>query len=379
MHNVSKSTLAAPSTKHARPTDGDDARWAAVVARDRRADGAFFYSVRTTGVYCRPSCASRAARRENVAFHATANDAERAGFRPCKRCRPKDVSLDRRRAAAIANVCRLIEGADSLPSLARMAEFAGMSRYHFHRVFKAVTGVTPRSYVETCRAERARRELARGGTIAEAIYGSGFNSSGRFYAAAAEFLGMPPAAFRAGGQGETIRFAVGQCSLGAILVAATEKGVCCILLGDEAEPLVHDLQDRFPKAVLVGGDGEFEIWVAQVVGAVENGSHELNLPLDIRGTAFQQRVWQALREVPYGQTTTYSELAACIGAPKSTRAVSRACAANPIAVAIPCHRVIRTDGTLAGYRWGIERKETLLRREAGANEFRLRCGDYFEV
>jgi len=342
----------------------DDERWAAVARRDPRADGAFYYSVSTTGVYCRPSCAARLARREHVRFHPSREDAERAGFRPCKRCRPGEPGPARQRAAAVARACRLIETAEEMPSLDALADAAGLSRFHFHRVFTATTGLTPRAYAAAHRARRVREGLARGGSVTEAIYDAGFNSNGRFYEASADLLGMTPGAFRAGGAGASIRFAVGQCSLGSILVAATERGVCAILLGDDPDRLVRDLQDRFPKARLVGGDAGFETLVAKVVGFVEAPALGLDLPLDVRGTAFQQRVWKALRRIPPGATVTYSDVAARIGAPRAVRAVAGACAANTIAVAIPCHRVVRNDGTLSGYRWGVERKRALLDREA---------------
>ena len=342
----------------------DEDRWAAVRRRDRRADGVFYYSVSTTGVYCRPSCAARLARRENVRFHASPEAAERAGFRPCKRCRPNEPALAAQRAAAVAKACRLIETAEEMPSLDTLAEAAGMSRFHFHRVFKTVTGITPKAYAAARRAQRVRDELSRSGTVTEAIYGAGFNSNGRFYATSADMLGMTPTSFRTGGNGTSIRFAIGQCSLGSILVAATEKGICAISLGDDPDALLRDLQDRFPKAQLIGGDAAFERLVARVVGFVEAPAVGLDLPLDLRGTAFQQRVWRTLREIPAGATVSYGEIAGRIGAPKAVRAVAQACASNAIAVAIPCHRVVRNDGALSGYRWGVERKRALLEREA---------------
>ena len=341
-------------------------RWDAVVRRDGAADGAFYYSVRTTGVYCRPSCASRRARRENVAFHATCADAERAGFRPCKRCRPNEVGLAEQHAAAVAKACRMMESADEVPGLDALAAAAGMSRFHFHRVFRAVTGVTPKAYADARRSQRVREELARSGTVTEAIYGAGFNSSGRFYEKSTEILGMTPTDFRAGGRHAEIRFASGVCSLGTVLVAATEKGVCAILLGDDAATLVSDLEERFPRATFVNGDGDFERTVARVVSFVEAPRMGLDLPLDVRGTVFQQRVWQALRGIPAGSRASYREIAERIGAPKAVRAVAQACAANRLAVAIPCHRVVRNDGELSGYRWGVARKRALLEREAEA-------------
>lgn len=343
-----------------------DPRWAAVVARDPAADGTFFYSVKTTGVYCRPSCAARAANPENVAFHRTAADAERAGFRPCKRCKPDQAPRVEQHAAMVAELCRFIEGAERLPTLGELAKRSGLSAYHLHRVFKDITGLTPKGYAAAHRARRLRQELDRGATVTDAIYGAGYGSNGRFYAESDRVLGMTPTDYRAGGAGTTMRFAIGECSLGSILVARSDRGVCAILLGDDPERLVRDLQDRFPQADLVGGDGAFEKVVAEVVGFVEAPRVGLDLPLDVRGTAFQQRVWQALREIPAGRTMSYTEVARHIGAPKSVRAVAQACAANALAVAIPCHRVVRNDGALAGYRWGVERKRALLEREADA-------------
>jgi AraC family transcriptional regulator, regulatory protein of adaptative response / methylated-DNA-[protein]-cysteine methyltransferase len=351
-----------PATRPSR----DDACWRAIERRDRAADGTFVYSVRTTGVYCRPSCAARQPRRENVAFHATCADAERAGFRPCKRCRPNEPALADQHAAAVARACRQIEEAEETPSLDALARAAGLSRFHFHRVFKAVTGVTPKAYAAAHRGKRVREELAQRGTVTEALYGAGFNSNARFYASAPALLGMTPTEFRAGGSGNVIRFAVGQCSLGAILVAATDKGVCAIQLGDDPDALVRALQDQFPSAKLVGGDAGFEQLVAKIVGFVEAPAQGLDLPLDIRGTAFQQRVWDALRAIPVGSTATYSEIARRVGRPKAVRAVAHACASNALALAIPCHRVVRTDGSAAGYRWGVARKQALLAREKTA-------------
>ena len=343
-----------------------DPRWAAVVARDPKADGKFFYSVKTTGVYCRPSCAARTARPENVAFHLTAADAEQAGFRPCKRCKPDQPPLAEQHAAQVAELCRLIENAEQVMSLEELANQAGLSAYHLHRVFKAVTGLTPRAYAAAHRAKRVRTELGRSGTVTDAIYGAGYNSNGRFYEESNQVLGMTPTNYRAGGANTEIRFAIGECSLGSILVAASERGVCAILLGDDPDQLARDLQDRFPRAELMGGDAGFEQLVAKVVGFVEAPRLGLDLPLDVRGTAFQQRVWQALRQIPAGETVSYTEVAKRIGSPKSVRAVAQACAANALAVAIPCHRVVRNDGGLSGYRWGVARKRALLGREAKA-------------
>jgi AraC family transcriptional regulator of adaptative response/methylated-DNA-[protein]-cysteine methyltransferase len=341
-----------------------EARWAAVLRRDRHADDVFFYSVQTTGIYCRPSCPSRQARRDHVQFYPTVAAAEQAGFRPCRRCRPNGPALSQQHSAAVARACHLIKISDEMLSLDGLAQAAGMSGSHFHRVFKRVTGVTPKAYAAQHRAQRVRDELARSQSVTDVIYGAGFSSNGRFYAEALQTLGMTPTKFRMGGKGELIRFAVGECSLGAILVAATDKGICAVMLDDDPEQLLRELQDRFSKAQLIGGDPDFEHWMAKAIGLVERPALGLELPLDVRGTAFQRRVWEALRAIPIGETASYTEIAARIGAPKAVRAVAQACGSNPIAVAIPCHRVVRNDGALSGYRWGIERKRALLEREA---------------
>ena len=341
----------------------NDPRWAAVVARDAEADGKFFYAVKTTGVYCRPSCGARRARPENIGFYASLEEAEAAGFRPCKRCKPDQLPLAAQLAARITNACRMIEQSASAPTLEQLAQQAGLSTCHFQRMFKRVTGVTPRQYADAHRSRRMRSALTQSGTITEAIFDAGYGASSRFYEKSDAVLGMTPTAWRAGGAGIAIRFAVGQCSLGAILVAQSPRGVCAILLGDDPETLVRDLQDRFPRADLIGGDERFEQVVAQVVGFVEAPGLGLDLPLDVRGTAFQQRVWEALRLIPAGETVTYTEIARRIGAPQAVRAVAGACAANALAVAIPCHRVVRSDGSLSGYRWGVERKRALLDKE----------------
>jgi len=344
----------------------DAVRWDAVQRRDSAFDGAFYYSVRTTGVFCRPSCAARTALRKNVAFHASCAAAEAAGFRPCLRCRPDLPPLAERQAAAVAQACALIDASDQAPDLDTLAAASAMSKFHFHRMFKAHTGITPKAYAAARRAARVTAQLDGGASVTEAIYGAGFNSSGRFYAGADARLGMTPTRYRQGGEGEAIRFAIGACSLGAILVAATDKGICAILIGDDPDGLARDLQDRFPRAQLEGADADFDRIVAVVVGFVEAPKLGMALPLDVRGTAFQQRVWEALRAIPPGVTVSYAELAARVGMPRGARAVAGACAANPVAVAIPCHRVVRNDGALSGYRWGVERKRVLLEREAAA-------------
>ena len=343
--------------------DGDDLRWVALARRDSQADDKFFYSVSTTGVYCRPSCAARTPKPENVAFHQTAADAERAGFRPCKRCRPDKPSLASQQASLIIEVCRLVEQSEAIPDLKALSLHAELSVSHLHRLFKKATGLTPKAYALAHRADRLRTELARSGSVTEAIYRAGYNSSGRFYEQSNQLLGMTPTAFLLGGVEIEIRFAIGQCSLGAILIAASSRGICTIALGDDPDQLAQDLCSRFPQAKLVGDDAEFAQHVAKVVALVEAPGLGLDLPLDIRGTAFQQRVWQALQKIPVGATASYAEIAAHLGSPGSARAVARACAANVLAVAIPCHRVVRKDGGLSGYRWGVERKAALLERE----------------
>jgi AraC family transcriptional regulator of adaptative response/methylated-DNA-[protein]-cysteine methyltransferase len=345
----------------------DDARWEAIRSRDVQADGHFVYAVRTTGVYCRPSSSTRLPKRANVEFFETAEAAEAAGYRQSRRARGDQTSAAAERAALVTRICRLIDESETPPNLEELAAHAGVSTFHFHRLFKAETGLTPKAYGSASRARRLREELSTpDASVTHAIYGAGFNSNSRFYEQSHQLLGMRARDYRSGGAGAVIRFAVGQCSLGAILVAQSQRGICAILMNDDPNTLVHDLQDQFPKAQLIGGDVEFEQLVAQVVGFIEAPSIGLNLPLDVRGTAFQERVWQALREIPPGTTVSYAEIAQRIGAPKATRAVAQACGANHIAVAIPCHRVVRQDGDISGYRWGVERKRELLRREAAA-------------
>lgn len=343
---------------------GEDRRWTAVLARDRDFDGTFYYSVASTGVYCRPSCPARRPKRENVRFHATCSDAEAAGFRACRRCKPNAPASYAEHAAKVAQACRSIQVADVAPTLAELARDAGFSPYYFHRIFKAVTGVTPKWYASAWRLTRVRDHLQKGGSVTEAFLDAGFNSSSRFYAGAAQALGMTPSRYRAGGDGVLIRYATGTCSLGVILVAATEKGIAAILMGDRRAALEQDLRRRFPRAELVVGDKSFKMLLATVIAHVEAPDRSHDLPLDVRGTAFQHRVWSALRDIPAGTTATYAEIAAHLGAPKAVRAVAGACAANPLAVVIPCHRVVRSDGDLSGYRWGVARKRALLEKEA---------------
>src|ERR1700730_8069303 len=341
----------------------NDPRWARIVARDRTADGHLWYSVLTTGVYCRPSCPSRIANPKNVLLHDTIEQAKATGFRPCKRCHPDGLSVEAENVAIVARACRLIEESEEEPSLADLAAAAGCSPSYFHRRFKAAAGLTPKDYAVATRASKVRERLASGTSVTEAIYDAGFNSSGRFYEKSTGMLGMTPSQYRAGGANEEIRFAVGETSLGTILVASSKKGVASILLGDDPNGLVRELQDRFPRDHMIGADRNCEALVARVVGFIEAPQLGLDLPLDVRGTAFQRRVWQALQEVPVGQTVSYAEIAERIDSPNAVRAVAGACAANTLAVSIPCHRVIRNNGALSGYAWGVERKKVLLDRE----------------
>jgi AraC family transcriptional regulator of adaptative response/methylated-DNA-[protein]-cysteine methyltransferase len=342
-----------------------DQCWAAVVAHDATQDGHFFYSVRTTGVYCRPGCASRQPRRENVAFYESTAAAEAAGFRPCKRCRPNEGSQADRHVAAIGRACALIRVRDELPSLAELADAAGISRFHFHRVFKQITGATPREWGKAHRLGRFADRLDAGEGIAEAAYGAGFGASSRAYEAAPNGLGMTPAARRRGGRGETIRYTIVSTWLGWAIVAATERGICMTALADSRAALESDLRRRFPSAELLPADAALSGWAERVVRYITRPGDTLDLPLDIRGTAFQARVWRALQKIPPGKTATYSDIAAALGQPQSVRAVAQACASNKLAVVVPCHRVVRRDGDLAGYRWGVERKRALLDRERG--------------
>lgn len=346
------------------PSALDDPRWAAVVARDPAADGQFVYAVRTTGIYCRPTCPSRRAKPQNVLFYTSANEAEEHGYRPCQRCQPNQTSPALRQQAMISGLCRLIEQSEQEPSLQALAEHAAMSSYHLHRLFKSITGLTPKAYAKAQRAQRLRNELGQGTTVTDAMYQAGYNSNGRFYAEADQVLGMTPTHYKTGGANNAIVFATGQCSLGQLLVARSKRGICAIALGDKDSLLIADLHRRFPQATQVQQDADFADTLTQVIALIDTPERGLNLPLDIQGTAFQQRVWQALQQIPVGATTSYSELAQRLDMPKATRAVASACAANTLAVVIPCHRVLRTTGELSGYRWGVARKRALLEREA---------------
>lgn len=344
--------------------DTDARRWAAVTGKDERANGQFVYSVASTGVYCRPSCPARPALRQNVRFHETCVDAERAGFRACKRCRPDEASLSERHAEAVQRACRIIETAEAVPALNGLALAAGLSRFHFLRVFRKITGVTPGQYAAKHRAERVRSELRGGASITSAIYDAGFNSSSRFYEKAPEMLGMKPGQFRDGGAGVAIRYAFGHSSLGLVMIAATDLGICSVRFGETETALLEELRENFPLATMAEAGAEFEARARAVIEHIDDPRTIFDLPLDIRGTAFQMRVWRALREIPVGKTATYSEVAARAGNPAAVRAAGTACGANPVAVLVPCHRAVRADGGSGGYRWGLERKRKLIEREA---------------
>lgn len=339
-------------------------RYLAIKNRDHSRDGGFFYAVVTTGVFCYPSCAAKTPRPEHVEIFATAAAATQAGFRACKRCRADQPPPAHREVAWVTKLCRHIEAATTPPTLVQLAELAGKHPSHVRRVFVKTTGLTPRAYATQVRAKRLRAQLSGQVDVSRALHQAGFGSDSRLYAHANKILGMKPRAYRSGTAEEAITFAVGQCSLGAFLVASTTTGVCEISLGDDPQRLLEEFMQRFGGSELRGSDPEFERRVALVVGLLDEPTRSPGqLPLDIRGTIFQRRVWDALTKIKPGTRATYGEIAAAIGRPKAARAVARACATNRLAVAIPCHRVVRCDGRVSGYRWGIERKRELLTRE----------------
>jgi len=341
----------------------DEQRWEAVRLRDDVLDGTFVYAVRTTGVFCRPSCPSRQSKRENTIFFASSTDAEDAGYRECLRCRPTRLSVEDPRVRAIHRACEAIDTADQPPTLNELAATVGLSPSHLHREFKRLTGVTPREYAAGKRVARLQDGLTAGLPVTDAIYAAGYGSGSRVYENAKRTLGMTPGQYRAGGKNLIITFTVVPSMLGPLLVAATEQGVCCIEFGADEDTLRASLTQRFPAAKLETNDDRLREWVAQLTRFIDTPGHALKLPLDVQGTVFQRRVWKALQSIPAGRTASYSEVAAAIGQPLAHRAVASACAANKLAVAIPCHRVVRTDGKLGGYRWGLERKQRLLANE----------------
>ena len=342
----------------------EEQRWGAVVRRDPSADGAFLYAVRTTGVYCRPICRSRRPNRKNVEFFPDCAHAERAGFRPCMKCRPKALTPQPAARRAVLRACRMIDEAAEPPALKTLAGAAGLSPAYFQRLFKSIVGVSPRDYAAARRTSRLQGGLAGGGSVTGAILDAGFGSTSPLYTNVARTLGMKPSEFKGGGEGVRIRYAVARSFLGWVVVAATDRGICTIEFGDSPAELRSRLTDRFPRAELQGDDPGFTDQVKRVLRFIAAPGRGLDLPLDIRGTSFQRQVWKALQAIPAGATATYSEIAGRIGRPGAARAVARACASNRLAVAIPCHRIVRSDGAPGGYRWGLARKRALIERES---------------
>lgn len=344
--------------------DTEEERWQAVKRRDGRAAGSFLYAVTSTGVYCRPGCASRRPQRRNVRFFDTDAEAWAAGFRPCLRCRPGKMSPEERLQETVVRACRRLETSTGKITVKNLSEDAGLSPSHFHRVFKRFVGVTPGQYAAGHRAARFRRSLAHGGKIADAVYEAGYSSGSRAYQAVGRRMGMKPSSYRRGAVGEHIRYGIAPCSLGWIIVGATDRGVCCIKFGDHEDGLAEELHRRFPGAVIAKAGPAFKQTLLKAVELVEHPARDIKLPLDIQGTAFQERVWQVLGTIAPGTTMSYREVAKRVGNPAAVRAVAQACGANKVAVAIPCHRVVRSDGSLGGYRGGLWRKEALLKKES---------------
>jgi AraC family transcriptional regulator, regulatory protein of adaptative response / methylated-DNA-[protein]-cysteine methyltransferase len=335
-------------------------RWQQVMARDARQDGRFVFAVRTTGIYCRPSCPSRRPRRDSVEFFTNPNEAERAGYRACLRCKPTEISSQ---AQYVTRARQLLDNAEGIMTLAQLGKCVGLSPFHLQRLFKRATGLSPREYQAARRMAQLKTNLRQGDDVTTALYDAGFGSSSRLYEKAPEQLGMTPGEYRRGGAGATITFAIAPTPLGRLLVAATERGLCAVRFGENAAELERNLRDEFHAATLHRDDTAMQKYVEPLLAAVRGENTIIHLPLDVRATAFQMKVWETLRKIPSGETRSYSEVAREIGTPNAVRAVARACASNPVALAVPCHRVIRSDGDLAGYRWGIERKKKLLERE----------------
>jgi AraC family transcriptional regulator, regulatory protein of adaptative response / methylated-DNA-[protein]-cysteine methyltransferase len=339
--------------------------WQAVLARDRQYDGRFVYAVRTTGVYCRPSCPSRRPRREHVIFFAAPDEATAVGYRACRRCQPDGGAPEEPNLALVERICAfLTEAHERTPTLDELGARFGLSRYHLQRTFKRIVGVTPRQYAAAQRVARFKGELKSGQRVTDALYNAGFQSSSAAYAEAAGQFGMTPAEYQRGGDATQIAYTVAPCSLGWLLLAATERGICAVRLGDTEAELARTLAEEFPAAALRRAEAGLGLWLGTLLAYLDGQQARLDLPLDVRATAFQRRVWEALTAIPYGSTRSYGAVAAAIGQPTAARAVARACAANPAALVIPCHRVLRENGDLGGYRWGLARKQALLAQEA---------------
>ena len=356
-----------------------DARWSVVQSRDRRADGSFVYAVRSTGIYCKPSCPSRRPRREQVAYFSLPAAAEQKGFRACKRCKPQLARVQDPRTEAVARVCREIDRqvqdagglannedrSDRRLTLPALGTVAGMGSHQLERAFRSVMGISPRQYADARRMQWLKSNLKKGDDVTTALYDAGFGSSSRLYERAPGHLGMTPATYREGGAGMEIRYTIANSPLGRLLVGATERGISAIYLGKDDAPLEAELRKEYPRAEIHRDRNGMQEWVGQILEHLRGHQPNLDLPTDVQATAFQRRVWQELRKIPYGTTRTYSQVARAIGQPSAIRAVARACATNPVSVVVPCHRVVREDGNLAGYRWGVERKRELLEHEAG--------------
>jgi AraC family transcriptional regulator, regulatory protein of adaptative response / methylated-DNA-[protein]-cysteine methyltransferase len=335
-------------------------RWQQVMARDARQDGRFVFAVRTTGIYCRPSCPSRRPRRDSVEFFPNPNEAERAGYRACLRCKPTEISSQ---AQYVTRARQLLDNAEGVVTLAQLSRQVGLSPFHLQRLFKRATGLSPREYQSARRMQQVKSQLRKGNDVTTALYDAGFGSSSRLYEKAPQHLGMTPGEYRRGGAGATITFAITPTPLGRLLVAATERGLCSVRFGENASELERNLRDEFHAAELHRDDSAMRKYIDPLLASIRGENTVIDLPLDVRATAFQMKVWETLRQIPSGETRSYSEVAREIGSPAAVRAVARACASNPVALAVPCHRVVRSDGDLAGYRWGIERKKKLLERE----------------
>ncbi len=345
-------------------TPDPEAAWAAVVARDARFDGRFVCAVASTRIYCRPSCPSRRPLRSNVRFFATPEEAEGAGYRACRRCRPRQGEVSRQ-AEAVRRACAYLEAhLEDSPTLADLSQEVGLSPHHLQRTFKAATGLSPKQYAARLRAAQFKAEVQRGESVTSATYGAGYGSSSRLYEKADANLGMTPGAYRRGGKGMHIRYTLADSPFGRLLVGATERGICAVTLGDEDSILVAELRREYPNAEIGRDDVALQDWVAEILPRLEGPAAARELPLDLQATSFQWRVWRALQEIPYGETRSYGEIAAALGQPRAVRAVARACAGNRVALVVPCHRVVRGDGETGGYRWGTGRKQRILDREA---------------